>query len=749
MRNRTRTLALRTAFVLVALAASPARAGTITKQGNVQIITSRAQLTSGFQGNFDEGPLSGSVPLGVYSSSGLTWRTGSFASILPGVTTPGTATQGGYWNPNTYFPSPIGGAGTQTGAATYLTGVATFSTPITIVGLTASTNGTQYLTAWNTTGQMIGQVTWVPSGDAAFIGLDSMGVAIGMVAFGNDDLWNGQTYEVGGSTNISDSWIWLSCDRDGIHDAGEQCDDGNATNGDGCSATCKLEYCGNLVLDPGELCDDGNKLSGDGCSSDCKSKETCGNGIVDVAKGEKCDDGNTQNGDACNANCALPSCGDGVLNVGETCDDGNKLSGDGCNATCTSKETCGNGIVDTAKGESCDDANTTSGDGCSSVCDVEFCGNGLLDPGETCDDGNTMDGDGCASDCQSDETCGNGTPDVAAGEQCDDGGSASGDGCSDTCQFEFCGNGNVDVGEVCDDGGTNSADGCASDCKSDETCGNGIVDPEVGELCDDGNDVDGDGCQASCTLTSCGDGVLDPGETCDDGNVASGDGCSATCASDEACGNGVVDLATGEQCDDSNATSGDGCSAACAFEVCGNGTIDANEVCDDGNRTDGDGCSSLCLSDETCGNDFVDSALGELCDDGNATPGDGCSATCGPETCGNGILEEGEVCDDGNREGGDGCSVACVSDETCGNGFVDVERGEQCDLGEANGGELCNADCTINADGANVLLQGGCTVGSAGARSMQGGATLLLAGALAGLVRRLRRSSRAGRSHRG
>ena len=29
-------------------------------------------------------------------------------------------------------------------------------------------------------------------------------------------------------------------------------------NGDGCSSTCKIEFCGNGVIDPGEVCDDGN-----------------------------------------------------------------------------------------------------------------------------------------------------------------------------------------------------------------------------------------------------------------------------------------------------------------------------------------------------------------------------------------------------------------------------------------------------------------------------------------------------------
>ena len=54
-------------------------------------------------------------------------------------------------------------------------------------------------------------------------------------------------------------------------DPGEQCDDGNNENGDGCSSSCQRE-CGNGHLDPGEQCDDGNRVSGDGCSATCQNE---------------------------------------------------------------------------------------------------------------------------------------------------------------------------------------------------------------------------------------------------------------------------------------------------------------------------------------------------------------------------------------------------------------------------------------------------------------------------------------------
>jgi cysteine-rich repeat protein len=69
------------------------------------------------------------------------------------------------------------------------------------------------------------------------------------------------------------------------------------------------------------------------------------------------------------------------------------------------------------------------------------------------------------------------------------------------CIAPSCGDGRVSPIEVCDDNNTASGDGCSPDCRSDETCGNGIVDLQVGEQCDDGAARGGlshDGCSSRC-----------------------------------------------------------------------------------------------------------------------------------------------------------------------------------------------------------------------------------------------------------
>jgi len=104
--------------------------------------------------------------------------------------------------------------------------------------------------------------------------------------------------------------------------------------------TSKCYYCGNSVKEGAEQCDDGNHNSNDGCSSTCKT-EYCGDGVTQTALGEECDYG---------------------------VDNGKGL---GCSATCKT-EYCGDGVPQEGRGELCDDGNTNSGDGCCSTCAVEF-----------------------------------------------------------------------------------------------------------------------------------------------------------------------------------------------------------------------------------------------------------------------------------------------------------------------------------------------------------------------------------------
>jgi cysteine-rich repeat protein len=83
--------------------------------------------------------------------------------------------------------------------------------------------------------------------------------------------------------------------------------------------------CGNGVQELGEQCDDGDLVDGDGCDSNCTTT-ACGNGIVTA--GEQCDDGNASGGDCCAASCQLEP--DGFV-----CDDGD---------ACTTVDLCASGV---------------------------------------------------------------------------------------------------------------------------------------------------------------------------------------------------------------------------------------------------------------------------------------------------------------------------------------------------------------------------------------------------------------------
>ncbi len=435
---------------------------------------------------------------------------------------------------------------------------------------------------------------------------------------------------------------------DGVVDAGEDCDDGNAVDGDGCDSNCTVTACGNGIVTAGEACDDGNAIDGDGCDSNC-TVTACGNGIITGT--EECDDGNLVAGDGCGPTCLTEFCGDGITNNGEACDDAGESST--CDADCT-PVACGDGTANTTAGEGCDDGNAVDGDGCDSNCTVTACGNGIVTAGEGCDDGNAVDGDGCDSNCTV-TACGNGV--VTAGEVCDDGNAVDGDGCDSNCTVTACGNGVVTAGEGCDDGNAVDGDGCDSNCTV-TACGNGIV--TAGEVCDDGNLIDGDGCDANCQPSGCGNGVVSGGEICDDGNLVDGDGCDSNCTP-TGCGNSIT--TAGEECDDGNTAGGDGCGPTCLTEFCGDGIVNNGEPCDDGGESAS--CDADC-SPVACGDGTINETAGEICDDGNTVNGDGCEDDCTFSNCGDGFAQYPEECDDGNGSNGDGCTVNCKLEDVSG-----------------------------------------------------------------------------------
>ena len=245
---------------------------------------------------------------------------------------------------------------------------------------------------------------------------------------------------------------------------GTDCDDGNTTSDDGCSALCQVEFCGDGVLQAslGEECDDGNTRNDDACLVVCQDA-SCGDGFLRRGV-EECEPPSTP---TCDASCLAitpPACGDGALDPGEQCDDGNRSNKDDCLGTCETAQ-CGDGFERT-KGtppfEECDDGNTAPGDGCSTTC-IRECGNGVIDG--ACTQGTV--GAACSTNADCDVAPGDG---VCVGEVCDPG--AAGlcvpgpTVCSNVCQIAACGNDEEECDEECDLGAANGVpgSGCTATC---------------------------------------------------------------------------------------------------------------------------------------------------------------------------------------------------------------------------------------------------------------------------------------------
>ncbi|QSQ18914.1 DUF4215 domain-containing protein [Pyxidicoccus parkwayensis] len=233
----------------------------------------------------------------------------------------------------------------------------------------------------------------------------------------------------GGSNTDPDSGVdgGLTC-GDGTRQSTEACDDGNAVDGDGCSANCS-------EVEPGWSCDTAGEA--------CVRTEGCGNGKVEAP--EKCDDRNITSGDGCSSTCTVEpgyncpqsggrcraaKCGDGIIAGDEECEDGNAVKGDGCSELCRLED-----------GYKC----PTIGQKCQTT----VCGDGKVEGTEQCDDGplkvHDM-GDGCSPTCKKEPACTDGNCTSVCGdgvmlpnstaEQCDDGNTRANDGCSPTCKLE-------------------------------------------------------------------------------------------------------------------------------------------------------------------------------------------------------------------------------------------------------------------------------------------------------------------------
>ena len=216
-----------------------------------------------------------------------------------------------------------------------------------------------------------------------------------------------------------------------------------------------ISQCGNRRIEAGENCDDGNTQNGDGCSSSCQLelRWAC------PVPGRACQPASH----GCLPNCKPGECGNGIVHGTEACDDGvNDGTYGTCNPDCTLAPRCGDGVVQVDYGEECEP--TMSNDpNCTNVCRKRGgCGDGIIEPPEQCDNGalnNNGDYGGCAPSCIYAPHCGDGVKNGP--EQCDDGIlDDSYGGRTPQCKLApHCGDGVINGPEECDDGDQNGLDG--------------------------------------------------------------------------------------------------------------------------------------------------------------------------------------------------------------------------------------------------------------------------------------------------
>ena len=178
-----------------------------------------------------------------------------------------------------------------------------------------------------------------------------------------DCLNNNCRYKNHGSGDEYMTCEQIVCQNGWVEGLNEECDDGNAANGDGCSVVCTVD----------------REYTCTGSPSVCKKND-----------GRSCTSNSECVSNRCDTSVCRPvNCGNNVVNNNEGCDDNNAINGDGCSKICEQEEgyTCTGSPSVCLKnsGLSCSNGNECVSGYCDDGTCETSCGNGRINGNDECD----------------------------------------------------------------------------------------------------------------------------------------------------------------------------------------------------------------------------------------------------------------------------------------------------------------------------------------------------------------------------
>jgi cysteine-rich repeat protein len=254
--------------------------------------------------------------------------------------------------------------------------------------------------------------------------------------------WHGE------ASSCKDPGLCVNC-GDGCLQYGEDCDDGDTGNGDGCDEKCGEEACYKCTVPQSDTRTVQPFCFG---PTQCFFDEECGycgDGVT--GPGEQCDDGDTSSADCCDEDCmaveAGSDCADDTFCDGaESCDGSGNCVDAEAGPDCDELDSeCAEGVCDPKANACVADTSAKDGDPCEAAGSCTVGGSGECEDGECVGDGTTL-----SPSCRWIVCAGSAGGDVRV--RTGDGSAMDASACGDTARWGGITTGSVVVGATTGEG---------------------------------------------------------------------------------------------------------------------------------------------------------------------------------------------------------------------------------------------------------------------------------------------------------